>query len=87
MRATVSKSAKDIIRYLEVVELIEKNRKGSSDEVLNDIEAAREKGDIRKDINPEFNLFFGAITNRKALFFSLLRALPHDFNGSIYEIR
>lgn len=42
----------------EVVKLLEKNREESLTEVLNDLEAAREKGDIRKDINPEFILYF-----------------------------
>jgi len=42
----------------EVVEMLEKNRKESLSEVLNDLEAARKKGDIRQNINPEFILYF-----------------------------
>jgi len=42
----------------EVVEMLEKNRKESLSEVLNDLEAARKKGDIRQNINLEFILYF-----------------------------
>jgi AcrR family transcriptional regulator len=42
----------------EVVEMLEENRKESLSEVLNDLEAARKKGDIRQNINPEFILYF-----------------------------
>lgn len=42
----------------EVVEMLEENRKESLREVLNDLEAARKKGDIRRNINPEFILYF-----------------------------
>jgi len=42
----------------EIVELLEKKREESLSEVLNDLKAARKKGDIRQNINPEFILYF-----------------------------
>jgi AcrR family transcriptional regulator len=42
----------------EIVELLEKMKADSFNEVLNDLNAARENGDIRQNLKPEFILYF-----------------------------
>jgi AcrR family transcriptional regulator len=43
---------------LEIAELIEKLKENSFNEIINDFKAARENGDIRKNLKPEFILYF-----------------------------
>lgn len=42
----------------EIVELLEKLKEESLNEVLNDFKAAKENGDIRQNLKPEFILYF-----------------------------
>ena len=42
----------------EIVELLEKMRADSFNEILNDLKTARDKGDIRQNLKPEFILYF-----------------------------
>ncbi len=42
----------------EIVELLEKLKEESLKEVLNDFKAAKENGDIRQNLKPEFILYF-----------------------------
>ncbi|RKY87641.1 TetR/AcrR family transcriptional regulator [candidate division KSB1 bacterium] len=42
----------------EIVELVEKMRQESFNEVLNDLKKARENRDIRQNLKPEFILYF-----------------------------
>lgn len=42
----------------EIAELLNKFKKDSFNEVLNDFNAAREHGDIRRNLKPEFILYF-----------------------------
>ena len=57
----------------EIVEFIEKLTEESLNEVLNDFKAARENGDIRRDVKPEFILYFLNHTTEMAKDENLMR--------------
>ena len=69
----------------EIVEFLEKKREESLNEVLNDLNMARKKGDIRQNINPEFILYFLNRMTEMAKDENLL-SLYHSPNDLVMEL-